>query len=161
MGLFSSGDSGRLAQLFATGELDEVVWREPIDNLADGAGFVDVVLSSKAPAILQDIRKVGLTYWPDGPVVRGVQNYQVGQSVTFARVPVKKGATLALAASTSWGDSLPARVDVVPAGKGASTEGERRGQGGKGPLDELLSGVGIVVGVVVVLALVALYVKES
>lgn len=158
MGLFGSNDSARLKQLFASSDLDELVWREPVDNVADGQAFVDVVLSSPKPAILAATYKVGLTYWPDGPVVRGVQNYAQGSTLTFARVPVKKGATLAVAAS-SWPDSLPARVDVVPSGTGASVERERRDQQGDSPVDQLAKGAGVVLGAVVVLALVYVFAK--
>lgn len=160
MGLFDTGDKARLAQLFATSDLDELVWRERVDDVADGRDFVDVVLSSPKPAFLMDTRKVGLTYWPDGPVVRGVQNYTAGAAVTFSRVPVKRGGTLALAASTDWGASLPARVDVVPAGAGAGMEREREDRR-PSPLEDVFRGAGAVAGFVVVLALVYLAVKAE
>lgn len=160
MGLFSSDASGRLAQLFPGGDLDALVWSENIDNFADGADFVDVVVSSQKPAILADVRKVGLTYWPDGPVARGVQNYTAGTSVTFARVPVKRGGTLALASSSPLGmGDLAARVDVVPAGRGASTENDRRGQGGKSPLEQLSESAGLVLGVAALVAVAYLLSK--
>ena len=159
MALFGSNDATQLKQLFATDELSELVWRENIDNLADGAAFVDVVVSSPRPAFLQQIYKVGLTYWPNGPVVRGVQNYTQGTSVTFAKVPVKKGATLAVAASTIWGDSLPARVDVVPSGSGASVERERQDGQGKDPIENLFQGAGLLLGVAALLAVAYLVSK--
>lgn len=161
MGLFGNDDKDRLKVLFASGDLDEIVWREEVAQFANGAAFVDVVVSSPKPALLQDIRKVGLTYWPNGPVVRGVQNYTVGSSVTFAMVPVKAGGQLALAASTNWGDSLPARVDVVPAGSGARTEGERRGQSGLSPLEILLRDSGMVLALAVGIAAVYVFVRVA
>lgn len=155
MGLFSSSDASRLRELFQTGDLDAIVWTARIDDFADGADFVDVVVSSPKPAFLMDVRKVGLTYWPDGPVARGVQNYTQGTSVTFARVPVKRGATLALASSSPLGmGELPARVDVVPAGRGGGVEGQRRGESGSSGLDELLKGAGMVLGVALLLGVV-------
>jgi len=160
MGLFAS-DKSRLATLFATDGLDELVWREGVDNLADGASFVDVVVSSPKPAFLAATYKLGLAYWPDGPVVRGVQNYAQGSSVTFARVPVKKGGTLALAASTNWGDSLAARVDVVPSGSGAGVERDRQGAAGKSPLDQFFEGAGVLVGFAVVLGVLYVVAKAE
>lgn len=158
MALFGSNDAAALRQLFATDELSELVWRENIDNLADGAAFVDVVVSSPRPAFLQQVYKVGLTYWPNGPVVRGVQNYTQGTSVTFAKVPVKKGATLAVAASTIWGDSLPARVDVVPSGSGASVERERQDNAAN-PLGDVAKSAGTVLGIAALLAIAYLVSK--
>jgi hypothetical protein len=147
VGLFNS-DSGRLAKLFPGGDLDALVWAENLDNLANGADYVDVVVSSSKPAILADVRKVGLTYWPDGPVARGVQNYTTGTSVTFARVLVRTGGTLALASSSPLGmGDLAARVDVVPVGRGASIENDRRGQSGRSPLEQLSEATGTVLGV--------------
>jgi hypothetical protein len=155
--MFGTSDASRLGDLFATRELEEIVWRESVDSLANGADFVDVVLSSPKPAFLQDVRKVGLTYWPDGPVARGVQNYAAGATLTFARVPVKRGGTLALATSVPFGmGSLPVRVDVVPAGSGASVEGQRRDDS-PNPLESLFKGTGVVLGAVVVLALVYVF----
>jgi len=158
MGLFSS-DKSRIAELFATDGLDELVWREQVDTIADGHDFVDVVVSSPKPAFLAATYKLGLTYWPDGPVVRGVQNYAQGSSVTFARVPVKKGATLALAASTDWGNSLPARVDVVPSGSGASVERDRQGAAPKSPVEQFFEGAGVLVGFAVVLGVLYVVAK--
>jgi hypothetical protein len=155
MGLFSSGDSGRLAQLFATSDLDEIVWRENVADLVNGVDFVDVVLSTlptMRDRVTSDVYKVGLTYWPDGPVVRGVQNYTHGQTITFKNVPVKKGATLALAASTSWGESLAARVDVVKAGDGGATARDRQNET-PNPLSDLSTAAGLVLGVAALVAL--------
>lgn len=162
MGLFDSAETTRLRELFQTGELDSLVWREGVDTFADGSDFVDVVLSSPKPAILADVRKVGLTYWPDGPVVRGVQNYTTGTSVTFAKVPVKRGGTLALASSSPLGmGELAARVDVVPQGRGSSTENERRGQQGSSPIEELFKGAGLIIGAAVVLGLLYVFAETK
>lgn len=161
MGLFGNSEKGGIRALFASDSLDEIVWRENIDNLSNGAAFVDVVVSSPKPALLQDIRKVGLTYWPNGPVVRGVQNYTVGTSVTFAAVPVKQGGVLALASETSFGDSLPARVDVVPVGAGSRTEADRRGQSGDGLLDKLTRDASLVLGIAVIAGILYILVQAK
>lgn len=158
MGLFSSDDEDRLRQLFATEQLDEVAWRDSVDDFANGASMVDVVVSSPKPALLQNVGFIGLTYWPDGPVVRGVQSYTQGTSVTLRNVPVKPGGTLAVAASTNWGDSMPLRVDVVPVGGGASVERERQDKT-PAPWEALLKDTSTLLAVVVGLGLLYLAVK--
>lgn len=151
-------DASVIKQLFATDALDEIVWSSNVDDFANGAGFVDVVVSSQAPALLRSIHKIGLAYWPNGPVLRGVQNYQQGTSVTFERVLVKPGQTLALMASTEFFESLPVRVDVTPAGGGATVEDRRRGQNGSGtnPLAGISDALGAVLGAVIVIGLIYL-----
>lgn len=155
-------DEARLAQLFATDDLTEIVWSDDLAHYEEGkAASVDVVLSSPKPTILASTYKVGLAYWPNGPVVRGVQNYALGSAVTFRNVPVKPGSQLIIAADRAGFASLPARVDIVANGQGAGVEGDRRGQSGGDALGQLLAGIGGVLGAVIVIGLIYIVVKES
>lgn len=139
-------------------DVDEVVWRERIEDVApEGAAFVDVVVSSPRPAILKTDRKVALGYFPNGPVVKGVQNYSEGQTLGFYKVPVKPGAELVLVADSGpLIGSLAANVIVTASGSG---EGKVNDGGSKmrGPFDELLGNLGIglalIVGVIVAIEL--------
>lgn len=150
-------DASALRALFASNDVDEIVWRQSVDEVADNADFVDVVVSSPAPAILRSIHKIGLAYWPAGPVVRGVQNYSQGEARTFERVPVKRGGTLVLAASTEYFESLPVRVEVTPAGSGAGRESERRDNPNThNPLSDLMKGLGGTLAAVIVIGLIYL-----
>ena len=124
MGLFSSPDADKLAALFASTDLSTIAWAETLANVApNGAEFVDVVVTSPKRAFVlaaSDQHYIGLTYWPDGPVVRGVQNYQEGQTLTFRNVPVRRDATLAVAigAGGTFRDLPTLAVDVRLAGGG-------------------------------------------
>ena len=153
----STPNKSQLRSLFASSDLDTVVWQDSVDHFADGAPFVDVVVSSTSPAFLQNTEKIALGYWPGGPVVRGVQNYTQGQSITFKSIMVKPGADLIVAMSEGMLDGpIPVRVDVTRAGGGAALENERRGQGGKSALEVLLGDSSTVLAVAVGLGLLYL-----
>ncbi len=156
----STPNKSQIRSLFASSDLDTVVWQDNVDHFADGAPFVDVVVSSAAPAFLQNTEKLGIAYWPDGPVVRGVQNYTQGQSVTFKSIMVKPGADLFVAMSEGMLDGpIPVRVDVVRAGQGVSIENDRRGQGGKSALEVLLGDTSTLLAVAVGIGLLYLLVQ--
>lgn len=157
-----SADAPRIQQLFASKDLDELVWRGNVDAFADGASFVDVVVSSEPTVrdrVTADVYKIGLTYWPDGPVVRGVQNYTHGKTTVFERVMVKPGGVLALAAFTAWDQSaLAVRVDVVPQGQGPGV-GRNRNDDVPNPLADLNTTIGLVLGIAALLAVAYLVSK--
>lgn len=151
---FSTDDADKLGVLFATDKLDELVWQDDVSQQFPGATTVDVVVSSPRPAILAATYSIGLTYWPNGPVVRGVQNYAQGSAVTFYDVPVKAGATLALAASKEMGSTLPAHVEVVPRGQGKALAGER--DNSKGTFGDLNTTLALVIGALILVEVVKL-----
>lgn len=148
---FSDGEADKIEALFASDKLTELVWQDDVSQQFPGATTVDVVVSSPKPAFLAATYQIGLTYWPNGPVVRGVQNYPQGSTVTFYGVPVKPGAELALAASSIFGDSLPARVEVVRAGSGGAVEQNRADQNAKGglPFGDLNTTLGLAAALLV------------
>ena len=119
-------DTDRIRALFASEDLDELVWSAPVDSLAPAdADVVDVVVRSDFEraqfSTAADTYTIGLAYWPGGPVVRGVQKHAAGSTVNFANVPVKRGGTLALFASKGWTqNSLRPTVFVEPAGGGGA-----------------------------------------
>lgn len=155
-------DAARIQQLFASKDLDELIWQGNVDHFADGAAFVDVVISSEPTVrdrVTADVYKIGLTYWPDGPVVRGVQNYTHGKTTVMERVLVAKGKTLALAAFTSWNQSpLAVQVDVVPSGKGRDV-GHQRENEIPNPLSDLNTTIGLVLGIAALVAVAYLVSK--
>jgi hypothetical protein len=136
------GADDGVSELFGE-DVDEIVWRERIDDVAPaGAEFVDVVVSSTKPAILKTDRKIALGYWPSGPVVKGVQNYSEGQTLGFYKVPVKPGAELVLVASSSMLEgSLAANVQVTDSGGGSRVVEAKTGQQ-QNPLDQLFGNLG-------------------
>ena len=156
----STPNKSQLRALFASSDLDTVVWQDSAEHFAEGAAFVDVVVSSSAPAFMQTTEKIALGYWPGGPVVRGVQNYTQGQSVTFKNIMVKPGADLVVAMSEGMLDGpIPVRVDVTRVGGGTAIENERRGQGGKSALEMLLGDTSTLLAVAVGIGLLYLLVQ--
>ncbi len=116
-----------LQALFASTDVDEVLWQEQIDHVAPaGATFVDVVLTGKPATLYKQTWHVGLAYLPSGPVVKGVQLYTDGQSLVFRNVPVKPGAVLALVTeSGTFGDMPVISVSVEAMGRGEAAARER------------------------------------
>lgn len=150
-------DDDAIRALFGE-DVNEIVWRERIDDVApEGAAFVDVVVSSQKGAILKTDRKVALGYFPNGPVVKGIQNYSEGQTLGFYKVPVKPGAELVLVADSDFlHGSLAANVVVTASGGGEGKVNEGNAKQGN-PLDALAgnlgTGLAVIVGVLVLLEL--------
>lgn len=112
--------------LFASTQVDSVVWQERIDDVAPpGATFVDVVVTSRPATLLRQTWYIGLAYLPGGPVVKGVQRYEDGQSLVFRNVLVKRGAVLALVAEDGVLDQLSVSVSVEPSGTGEAAARQR------------------------------------
>jgi hypothetical protein len=130
------GEAANIRSLFKTPDLDEIVWQERIEDVAPpGAASVDVVIKSFRAGITETTRRIGLAWWPNGPVIKGVQNYTQGDTVTFPRVLVKPGGVLALASDSSlWSGHLSPHVIVVPSGEGAAVEAANK------PTDPLAEG---------------------
>lgn len=144
----ANDSTAALQTLFASREVEEVIWQERIDDVAPaGAAVVDVVLTSRPAALLKQSWHVGLAYLPHGPVVKGVQLFQDGQSLVFKNVPIKRGAVLALVGEVGLlGDRPQISVSVEAAGQGAAAAAARS----ENPVTEisgLVTGLAVLAGV--------------
>lgn len=136
-------------------DVDVIVWREHIDALVpEGTELFDLVLRSEHNTLVDFNHNIAIGYWPNGPVVKGVQKYSDGQSVSYPRIPVKPGGELVVVADTVLGGTgLALRVSVEPVDTGESKADKTTP---KGPLADLGGNLGI--GLAVIIGLGVLYV---
>lgn len=106
-------DEDDLFRLFNTRELDTIPWRVRSEYLfpegSEGQPF-DLVVRVSGP-----VRKIGVTYLPNGPVPAGIQTVQSGELRTFRNIYPKFGAELAIATD----EDATVRAYVVHAPRGA------------------------------------------
>lgn len=102
----------------------EVVWKANAKDVAQGRSKVDIVAQTDWA---MGSARVGLAYWPNGPVI-GTQTVDAGRAVVFTGVPIRDG-TLALVMPTTplLGLSISQSIRVVDpgTGQGLVEEGER------------------------------------
>lgn len=92
----------------------ERVWTADARTAAQGRSTVDIIVDT---AWVTGSVPVGLTYWPDGPVV-GVEVVDGGKSAVFRNVPIRDGQLAVMMATSAFGSTLGAGVRVVEAGQG-------------------------------------------
>lgn len=133
--------------------VDVIVWREHIDALVPpGTTHFDLVLRSEHNTLVDFNHNIAIGYWPNGPVVKGVQQYSDGQSVSYPRIPVKPGGELVVVADTVLGGTgLALRVSVEPVDTGEAKADKTTP---KGPLADLGGNLGIGLAVLIGLGIV-------
>lgn len=105
MAFTDSEDEAKLKKLFAGVPLDNIVWRDRVENLGLRAGQLTFDLRVYAPkrALRIDTdTRIGVAYWPSGPVLKGSQLILEGQTLVFRNLMVKPGAELIVAMEDEW-----------------------------------------------------------
>lgn len=110
-------EEAALETLFKTDDLDTIVYRERAENIVPeglkaGDTFDLRVATADRGALRSNNVQIGVTYFPAGPVLKGVQSIRAGQTLTFSRLPFKPGAELVIAMS----DTTEVTVDAYRAG---------------------------------------------
>jgi hypothetical protein len=118
MAFSDSDDEDRLEKLFAGVPLDNIVWREKVSNLGLTAGQLTFDLRVFAPkrALRIDTdSRIGVAYWPSGPVLKGSQLILEGQTIVFRNLLVKAGAEIIVAMEDEWPVEVSAeRTGYIP-----------------------------------------------
>lgn len=108
--LWDTEEEDKMQELFHTGSLRFIVYREKIENIAP-KGATEITLAVKIRrrtiGLMRDTY-IGVAYWPNGPVIRGVQGATEGETVVFRKVLVKPGAEILVA----LGDEIAVEVSA-------------------------------------------------
>ena len=120
-GIFDSPEQEALKALFYSDKLEDIVYRNSVEGILSASGlpaniqkFDLLVKVRRRPIGLFRDGWIGVAYWPNGPVLRGIQGYTEGETLVFPNVNVIPGGEIIVA--MDWGLA----VDVYAQYPGAS-----------------------------------------
>lgn len=107
-GIFDDDEEDILEALFQSDRLEDIVYRNSVENILSASGLPSNIakfdLFVKVRRRLWGLWRdglIGVTYWPNGPVLQGIQQYTEGETLVFQNVPVIAGGVLIVA--MDWG----------------------------------------------------------